>query len=130
MMSFLFSDNNWLFTIALGIAGSLVMVEAIGLLLGVKILSLTPSNQDSFQTRHSQVISQNLPIVRWSLPFFCLFGLSGYLINYLLSATQTSLISPWLIVLLSLVFSLIVIMRAYKTLAKRLIKPHRTTRFL
>jgi len=124
MMSYLFSDSNWIFTIALGIAVSLLLVEGIGIVLGVKILSLIPSRQDSIQAGHNHEKSQNLPVVSGSLLFLCLFGLSGYLVNFLLIATLTSPSSPWLTIFLTLVFALTLSFRINKAIVNRPTKLH------
>ena len=92
LLSFLFQDANFFFTVAIGIVLVFALIEILGMLFGLSLMAfldnLSPIDVDADLEAGgvSGVLSwlcmDRLPLMIWLILLLTSFGLSGYLLNY------------------------------------------------
>ncbi|QJR82253.1 YqiJ family protein [Alteromonas pelagimontana] len=104
MFSFLLSDANFWFSVAIGVVVVLFVVECIGLLFGASLLGVFDdipgyelTSDTDIDVGHPTAFANwlsldKLPLMIWVIIFLTLFGLTGYLLNYLYEQFFQSLI--------------------------------------
>jgi len=121
MFSLLFSDANFIFSVAIGIVFGIALLEVIGLLFGLSLMGLlddvSPVDVDADVDLNATGISplfswlslDRLPLMIWLTLLLISFGLAGYIINYfsLLSfdSTLSRVISIPLAFILAILFT-------------------------
>lgn len=96
MYAFLFSDANWLFSIAIGFVLVLFTIEMLGVLFGLSLMGMVDDispielNIDAdvgidggFTSLLSWLCLDKLPLMIWLVIFLTGFGLTGYLTNFI-----------------------------------------------
>lgn len=135
MDTFLFSDNNLWFAIALGIVIALFIIEVLGMVLGLSLMGLvddvSPINLNTdthldtdsgFSSILSWLCLDRLPIMIWFVLLLTCFSLTGYVINFAALNVLGFEISSIIAIPVALLLGLLLTGRLGSTLARLLPK--------
>jgi hypothetical protein len=133
MIEFVFAQNNWMYSAALGVVLALFIIELLGMLLGVSLFNFvddfTPVNFDAdadasvgISPALSWLSLDRLPLMVWFLLFLTLFGIFGFVLNLLALKLSGATFDGFVSVPLSLALGLIMTGRIGGILARLLPK--------
>ena len=133
MFSFFFLDQNLWFSIAVGIVISLFVLELLGVLFGLSLLSflddISPIEVGADANVEGGVASSlswlcldRLPLMVWLILFLTLFGLSGYLFNFASGSLMGSLPPTAISLVAAIIIGLFLTARLGSSVAKLLPK--------
>lgn len=121
MSDFLFNDANFWFSVAIGVVIVLFIIEFIGLVLGVSVLGVfddisdvdadVDMPADSMTSLASWLSLDKLPLMIWVVIFLTIFGICGYLTNYIYAQLMSAMTPAWLSIAASLVAAVILTAR-------------------
>jgi len=117
MIEFLLADFNTSFAIALGTVIALALLEGVGMLIGLSLMSLldqiSPIEFDlEVDTEFSDVgitpllgwlCLNRLPLLIWLVLLMTSFAITGYSINFILLSTPSFLLSPFIVTTLAFI---------------------------
>lgn len=132
MLHFLFAEQNFWFGLALIIVVFIALLEGVGVLLGLSVSSMldnlfsvdTEFDADMPDSALSSLLGwlclDRVPLLVWLLVLLTSFGISGYCINYTLTAELA--LPVWITVLVSMTLALVVTRKLVKVMGQMMPK--------
>ena len=132
MTEFLFNSANFWFSIAIGVVIILFILELVGLFFGMSLIGMTSDignldidaeadiGGDTIFIIASWFSLERLPLTIWIIMFLSLFGLSGYLMNFLSATISGWALPSWATVTIAIISGLVLTGRLGNTVGRLL----------